>query len=83
MSGIYDPQYKVLIDCLKTCRLNSRMTQQELASLLNCGQSLISKYEQGQKRLDIVETRHICNALGLSLSEFVNYYESILKKEGL
>lgn len=83
MSNIYETNYKIFADCLRDFRLQSKMTQQELASLLGCTQSYISKYEQGQKRLDIVEIRNICNALGISLVEFVTEYEERIKNEGV
>lgn len=83
MSNIYQPCYKVFTECLRDFRLQSKMTQQELASALGCGQAKISKYEQGQKRLDIVEIRQICNTLGVSLTDFIIEYETRLKKEGL
>ncbi len=83
MSNIYEPSYKIFVECLRDFRAQSRMTQQELASHLNCPQSYISKYEQGQRRLDIVEIRRICNILGVSLTEFASEYEERLQKEGL
>ena len=75
MSVIYEHEYRILIDCLKNCRLRSKMTQQELALHLGCSQTYISKYEQCQKRLDIIEVRKICLCLGTSLSEFVTEFE--------
>lgn len=82
MSVIYEPEYRVFIECLKECRIQSKMTQQELASNLGCSQAYISKYEQGQKRLDIIEVRNICRCLGTSLPEIVQLFEERLKKEG-
>lgn len=83
MSDIYTPEYRIFIQCLKDCRIRSKMSQQELASNLGYSQSYISKYEQGQKRLDLLETRAICIELGLSLSEFVKEYEERLTMGGL
>lgn len=83
MSSLYDPCYKIFVECLRDFRAQSRMTQQELASQLNCPQSYISKYEQGQKRLDIVEIKRICNVFGVSLTEFADEYETRLKNAGL
>lgn len=83
MSVIYEPEYRILIDCLKTCRLRSKMTQQELASHLRCSQAYISKYEQCQKRLDIIEVRRICLCLGVSLTEFVSEFEERLSLGGI
>lgn len=82
MSIIYDPKYKVFLQCLKDARINSKMTQQELAAVLGCGQSYVSKYEQGQKRLDIIEIRNVCMCLGLSLQELVADFEERLKEGG-
>ena len=75
MSIIYEPEYRVLVDCLKNCRLRSKMTQQELAMHLGCSQTYISKYEQCQKRLDVIEIRRICLCLGISLVEFISEFE--------
>ena len=55
MSVIYEPEYRILIQCLKDFRTQSKMTQQELAYALNCSQSYVCKYEQCQKRLDFIE----------------------------
>ncbi len=83
MSVIYEPEYRVFIDCLRELRLNSKMSQQELATILGCSQSYISKYEQCQKRIDVIETRKICLCLGISLSEFVSQFEDKLSLGGL
>lgn len=83
MSIIYDPQYRVFLQCLKDARLQSKMTQQELATILGCGQSYVSKYEQGQKRLDIIEIRNICLCLGISLPELISDFEQRLSEGGL
>lgn len=80
MNSIYDLEYTVLIGCLKDLRIQSKMTQQELATCLGCSQSYISKYEQGQRRLDIVEVRNICIQLGSSLPKLVDDYEKCLKE---
>lgn len=82
MSLIYEPEYRVLIQCLKDYRVQSNMTQQELASHLGFSQSYVCKYEQSQKRLDFLEVRNICMALGISLTEFVTDYEERLRLGG-
>ncbi len=83
MSSIYEPEYRILIQCLKDFRTQSKMTQQELASILDCSQSYICKYEQCQKRLDFIEVKRICLALGISLPEFVSEYEERLSIGGI
>ncbi len=83
MKNIYDPRYRAVIKLLKAYRLNSNMTQQELATLLDCDQAYISKYESGQRRLDIIEIRSICEKLGISLYDFVSDLETTIKEEHL
>ena len=83
MGIIYEPEYRILIQCLKDFRIQSKMTQKELADKLGCSQSYICKYEQCQKRLDIIEVRKICSILGYSLKEFVQEYEERLALGGL
>lgn len=83
MNVFYEPEYRILIECLKDYRLQSKMTQQELATVLGCSQAYISKYEQCQKRLDIIEVRKICICLGISFSEMVSEFEERLALGGL
>lgn len=83
MSVIYEPEYRILIQCLKDYRTQSKMSQQELATHLGFSQSYVCKYEQCQKRLDFIEIRNICLALGVSLIEFVKDYEEKLLLGGL
>jgi transcriptional regulator with XRE-family HTH domain len=60
---------------LRQLRLDAGMRQEDLARRLRGPQSLVSKYEIGQRRLDPVELREICRALDLPLVEFVKRFE--------
>jgi len=60
---------------LRTVRSQAGVTQAELARRLKLPQSFVSKYESGERRLDLVELRQICRALGISLVEFVRRFE--------
>jgi transcriptional regulator with XRE-family HTH domain len=51
----------------------------ELASRLGVPQSFVSKYESGERRLDVLELRLVCQAVGVSLQEFVRRLEKGLK----
>ena len=64
-----------LVEALKNMRVISGMTQVELAVKLNRPQSYISKYEKGERRLDLIELSEICDACNTSLSEFVKVIE--------
>lgn len=79
MKTIHSKEYWILIEFLKECRINSSLTQQELAGLLGTDQTYVSKYESSQRRLDILEIREICQMLSLDFVEFIKNYESRIK----
>jgi transcriptional regulator with XRE-family HTH domain len=59
---------------LKTVRQNANLTQAQLATKLHVPQSFVSKYESGERRLDLVELNAICLALGISIVSFVKSF---------
>jgi transcriptional regulator with XRE-family HTH domain len=60
---------------LRQIRIDAGLKQSELAERLGQSQSFVSKYESGERRLDLLELRQICEAAGMSLSEFINRFE--------
>jgi transcriptional regulator with XRE-family HTH domain len=53
-----------------------------LAERLGADQSYISKYERGERRIDVVELRAICGALGIELADFVRDFDRRLRDRG-
>jgi transcriptional regulator with XRE-family HTH domain len=80
---IHEDAYQVLVDCLRSVRREANITQVELANQLGTDQSYVSKYERSERRLDIIEVRAICQALGADFREFVLTFEKRLKRRGL
>jgi transcriptional regulator with XRE-family HTH domain len=60
---------------LRSVRSEAGLTQAEVAERVEQPQSFVSKYESGERRLDLVELRQICKALGISLGDFVRRFE--------
>ena len=52
--------------------MDSGLKQEELAKRLGVHQSFVSKVENGERRLDVLELRDLCEALGIGLSAFIN-----------
>jgi len=50
------------------------MTQMELASKLSKPQSYVSKYENGERRLDVIEFADVCVALDLDQPMFLREF---------
>ena len=61
--SIYTERYRRLCHLLIESRHEEQLTQEELASRLGRPQSFVSKYERGQRRLDVVEFIDVCEAL--------------------
>ena len=80
--SIYTKEYAAVLRLLRQAREEAEITQVQLAKKLRLTQSLLSKMERGDCRLDIVQLRSICRALGLSLPEFVQRLEHELAKRG-
>lgn len=76
-----DAEQKKLQLLLRLIRKEAGLSQQALASLLGKPQSFVSKYESGERRLDILELRHICQVLSLNISEFVKRLEALLGED--
>lgn len=65
---------------LKELRKEAKLSQQELADRIGKPQSFVSKYESGERRLDILELRNICESLETSLLDFVKRFEEHIHK---
>lgn len=78
--SIHSKEYQLVLAELKKARLNAGITQVKLAERLNVTQTFISKCERNERRLDIVELRSFCNAIGADFTEFISGLELKLKR---
>src|SRR5215212_8983953 len=72
-------QQKKLLVLLRGVRVDAGLTQSELASRLGTDQTFISKYESGERRLDILELREVCQGIGIDFLAFIRKLEKDLK----
>ena len=63
-----------LASLLRQVRMNANLTQSQLAEKIGQTQSYVSKYESGEQRLDLIELESVCNAVNISLTDFVEKY---------
>jgi transcriptional regulator with XRE-family HTH domain len=73
---IFSTEYVRFLSLLRQTREQAGLTQVELAQRLDTTQSFISKCERGDRRIDIVELRAFCTAMGTSLMQFVETLEA-------
>jgi len=62
---MHDPRYALLRELLIAERLRVGLTQIDVAARLRKPQSYVSKYERGERRLDIVEFFDVARVLGI------------------
>ena len=74
--------YRVLLEHLRETRRSLDVTQVDLAARLQESQSFVSKCERGERRLDVMELRQWCLALGMPVTAFLEGLEARLKAPG-
>jgi transcriptional regulator with XRE-family HTH domain len=72
-------QHEKLLALLRQVRVDAGLRQSDLAERLGQPQSFVSKYESGERRLDLIELWQICEAIGLPFTKFVQMFEDSFK----
>jgi len=81
--SLYSREQEVLCRMLRRLRRAADLTQEQLAARLERPRSFVSRYESGEKALELVEVRHILRALGAAFVDFLREYDAALESEGL
>ncbi|WP_133662132.1 helix-turn-helix transcriptional regulator [Paraburkholderia sp. BL10I2N1] len=76
--SIYTEHYGLLLSTLREARKTAGLSQVELGRRLDLTQSIIGKCERGERRLDVIELREWCGAIGVTLSELVSDLEAAI-----
>ncbi|MCA9980884.1 MAG: helix-turn-helix transcriptional regulator, partial [Anaerolineales bacterium] len=64
-NSLFRPEYKSLLLTLAQARQDAGFTQTNLALQLGKPQSYVSKYENGERKLDVIEFLDLCHVLGI------------------
>jgi len=72
MKSTYTETYKLFLLKLIEARKAKGITQAGLAEKLKRPQSFISKIENGERRVDVVEFLELTNALGVNPNDIIN-----------
>jgi transcriptional regulator with XRE-family HTH domain len=68
----FTERYKKLRERLAQARKGAGITQAELASSLSRPQSFVSKFERGERRLDVIEFVDVARAIGIDPVRFLS-----------
>jgi transcriptional regulator with XRE-family HTH domain len=70
--SIYSLRYQHLRKLLIEARKSQKISQTTLANSLGCVQTFVSKYERGERRLDVVEFLDVTRALGVDPHQIIS-----------
>lgn len=71
-ASVFTEKYVQFRELLTKYRKDRSITQVELAEKLGKPQSYVSKYESGERRLDVIEFTEICEALQIDPNAVIN-----------
>jgi transcriptional regulator with XRE-family HTH domain len=78
--SLFTHDYRLFCRLLKKAREQANVTQVQLAKRLKETQSEISKFERGERRMDLVQLRRWCEALGIEFLDFVKSVDDALSR---
>ena len=79
--SLHTIEYEHFRSMMILAREKSGLTQKDVASSLNRPQSFVSKYECGERRLDVVEFIQICIVLGVDPRPIIIEVQNKIIKE--
>lgn len=79
--SLFTEEYRILLRLLRDAREQAGTSQVEIAAHLGTTQSLISKCERGERRLDAIELRRWVLKLGLSFPDFLLQFEALVSNQ--
>ena len=65
LKSTHTASQKLFCKSLKAAREAAGLTQQQLADRISEPQSFVSRFERGERRLDVIEFIHVAHALGI------------------
>jgi len=63
--SLHSLPYRKLRAVLAKARMDAALTQAQVAEKLKRPQSFVSKYESGERQLDVIEFLGVCKAIGI------------------
>ena len=75
-NSVHTKRYGVLLSVLINARRAKGLSQAELAEMLGRVQTFVSKYERGERRLDLVELIAVAEALELDVVKVIRKVQS-------
>jgi transcriptional regulator with XRE-family HTH domain len=69
--SVHTKNYRLFLELLIKARKDAGVTQEEAANRLNRPQSFVSKCENGERRIDVIELLEILQVIGIDAMTFL------------
>lgn len=79
--SITSREYGIFLREFRGARKRAGVSQTKLAERVGETQSFVSKCERGERRLDVIELRLMCQAIGVPLTVFIEQLDQVLSTE--
>lgn len=79
--SIHTDQYRVFKHALVNARKAANLTQYDLAQRLVKPQSFVSKFELGERRLDVIEFIAVARAIGVNPCEIIHILDTLYDED--
>ena len=75
VASLHSSKHDIFRTLLIEARKDAQLTQVQLSEKLNVPQSFVSKYERGERRLDVTEFIEIADLLKIDTNQFIANYK--------
>lgn len=79
--SLHSSEYQAFRFAIAEAREKADLTQADLAKRLGKPQSFVSKYENGERRLDVIEFLTVCHAIKVDPLSFLKQFIQALQCE--
>jgi transcriptional regulator with XRE-family HTH domain len=74
--SLHSVEYAAFLRVLRQVREDAGLTQADLARKIGNKQTYVSKCERGQRRIDVIELKAFCSALGIEMADFLTLLDA-------
>ncbi len=71
MASRHPELYREMLERLRRARVEADLTQEDVARLLGVRQTLVSKMETGERRVDPIELQELAELYGMAVTELI------------
>ncbi|MCC7334114.1 MAG: helix-turn-helix transcriptional regulator [Pirellulaceae bacterium] len=71
VNSVHTKRYRTLLQALIEARKAKKLSQADLAEMLGRVQTFVSKYERGERRLDVIEFIEVAEVLDMDIVRII------------